>query len=47
MHAFQLSPGPRIGALLGAIEAAQAEGRIRTADEALALARELLNATPA
>ncbi|MBI2104008.1 MAG: HD domain-containing protein [Candidatus Omnitrophica bacterium] len=42
MQAFRLSPGPRIGALLGAIEEAQAEGRIRSADEALGLARELL-----
>ena len=46
MEAFRLPPGPRIGALLGAIEEAQAEGRIRTADDALGLARELLAQAP-
>ena len=44
MRAFRLHPGPLIGELLEAIEEAQAEGRIRTADEALALAREQLKA---
>ena len=43
MEAFHLDPGPRVGELLAAIEEAQAEGRIRTADQALALARELLD----
>lgn len=43
MQAFRLAPGPMIGELLAAIEEAQAEGRVRTADEALALARERLN----
>ena len=42
MAAFQLPPGPVIGELLDAIEEAQAEGRIRTSDEALALARSLV-----
>ncbi|MBI3330804.1 MAG: HD domain-containing protein [Candidatus Omnitrophica bacterium] len=42
METFRLAPGPRIGALLGAIEEAQAEGRIRTAEQALGLARERL-----
>lgn len=44
MRTFKLTPGPLIGELLGAIEEAQAEGRIRTGDDALALARELLHA---
>lgn len=42
MEIFGLKPGPRIGELLGAIEEAQAEGRISGADEAMALARALL-----
>jgi putative nucleotidyltransferase with HDIG domain len=45
MEAFRLAPGARIGELLGAIEEAQAEGRIQSAAEALALAREVLNAS--
>jgi putative nucleotidyltransferase with HDIG domain len=44
MQAFGLQPGPRIGKLLGAIEEAQAEGRIRSADEALAFAKQQLEA---
>jgi len=47
MQAFRLPPGPRVGELLGAIEEAQAEGRVQTLDEALAFARELLNTPPA
>ena len=39
MAALHLQPGPILGDLLGAIEEAQAEGRIRTSEEALALAR--------
>ncbi|MBI3321887.1 MAG: HD domain-containing protein [Candidatus Omnitrophica bacterium] len=39
METFRLQPGPLIGDLLAAIEEAQAEGRIRTAEEALRLAR--------
>lgn len=39
MDVFQLSAGPLIGELLSAIEEAQAEGRVRTSEEALALAR--------
>ncbi len=42
MAALRLSPGPVVGALLGAIEEAQAEGRIASAEEALALARQAL-----
>ncbi len=42
MTAFRLEPGPLIGELLNAIEEAQAEGNIRTADEALALAQAYL-----
>lgn len=42
MQTFRLKPGPVVGELLGAIEEAQAEGRIRSADEAIALARERL-----
>ncbi len=42
MAELALSPGPLVGELLGAIEEAQAEGRIRAAEDALALARELL-----
>jgi len=42
METFRLAPGPRIGELLAAIEEAQAEGRIRTSEEALALVRELV-----
>jgi len=43
MRAFGLTSGPRIGELLAAIEEAQAEGRIHTAEEALQLAREQLH----
>ena len=39
MAALDLQPGPMVGELLGTIEEAQAEGRIRSAEEALALAR--------
>jgi hypothetical protein len=42
MRRFQLPPGPLIGTLLAAIEEAQAEGRIRTVEEALAVARDHL-----
>jgi len=42
MAALQLKPGPLIGELLGAIEEAQAEGQIRTSEEALVLARDYL-----
>lgn len=42
MEAFHVSSGPLIGTLLVGIEEAQAEGRVRTAEEALALAREML-----
>lgn len=46
MRMFDLRPGPYIGQMLGAIEEAQAEGRIRTKEEALTLAREILKGTP-
>lgn len=42
--ALGLQPGPHIGEILRAVEDAQLEGKVRTRDEALALAREL--ATP-
>ncbi len=42
MAAFALKPGPRVGQLLDAIEEAQAEGRLKNAEEALALAGRLL-----
>jgi tRNA nucleotidyltransferase/poly(A) polymerase len=44
METFRLEPGPRIGELLGAIEEAQAEGRIHSAEEALAFAKQQLEA---
>jgi poly(A) polymerase len=36
-----LAPGPRVGAILRAVDDARLEGQIRTRDEALALARRL------
>ena len=42
MTEFHLTPGPAVGELLAAIEEAQAEGRVHTAQEALVLARALL-----
>ena len=42
MAALSLSPGPTVGTLLRAIEEAQAEGRVHTSEEALLLARDLL-----
>ncbi len=42
MATLGLAPGPAIGNLLRAIEEAQAEGQVRSADEALALARKLM-----
>jgi hypothetical protein len=42
MEALQLKPGRLIGELLSGIEEAQAEGRIATAEDALAVAKELL-----
>jgi len=46
MQTFQLKSCPLIGELLALIEEAQAEGKIKTADEALALARSHLGARP-
>ena len=42
MAVFDLTPGPLIGELLAAIEEAQAEGGIRSTEDALALARQVL-----
>ena len=42
MEMFKLTPGPRIGQLLGAVEEAQAEGRIRTKTQALDFIRTAL-----
>jgi putative nucleotidyltransferase with HDIG domain len=39
MRALRLKPGPRIGQLLEAIKDAQAEGRVRTREEAIAFAQ--------
>lgn len=41
-----LPPGPQIGVLLGRIERARDEGLVRTQAQALALAKELLAASP-
>jgi putative nucleotidyltransferase with HDIG domain len=45
MESLGLRPGPKIGELLDVIEEAQAEGRVRSAEEAFALAREYLKST--
>ena len=42
MQALGLSSGPKVGELLRLIQEAQAEGSVRTTDEALALARSLI-----
>jgi putative nucleotidyltransferase with HDIG domain len=42
MTEFHLTPGPAVGALLAAIEEAQAAGQVHSASEALALAKEYL-----
>ena len=39
MEALQLEPGPRIGELLDAIRIGQVEGRVKTREDGLALAR--------
>jgi len=44
MAALGLRPGPQVGELLALIEEAQAEGRITSAEEALALARQHVKA---
>jgi putative nucleotidyltransferase with HDIG domain len=41
MALLGIGPGPRLGAILRAIEAARQEGRLATREEALAMAREL------
>jgi hypothetical protein len=43
MEELKLSPGPQVGKLLEAIREAQAVGQIKTREEALKLARELLD----
>lgn len=42
MEALGLRPGPTVGALLEALREAQATGKVKTREEALALARRLL-----
>lgn len=42
MTELRLVPGPLVGDLLDAIEEAQAEGRVRSAEEAIAMARQQL-----
>ena len=46
MRELRLPPGPMIGRLLRAVEEAQAEGRVRTAEEALAYARQAMTEEP-
>ena len=46
IDALKVTPGPRLGELLAAIEEAQAEGRVRTKDDALRLARQMLKTSP-
>lgn len=43
LDALHLPPGPQIGSLLTAIREAQAEGEVATPEQALALAKKLLN----
>jgi hypothetical protein len=42
MHRFNLKPGPRVGQLLEAIAEAQADGSVRSREEALWFAEERL-----
>jgi len=42
MEALGLRPGPTVGALLEALREAQATGEVKNREEALALARRLL-----
>jgi hypothetical protein len=42
MKEFGLAPGPKLGALISAIEEAQAAGEVTSLDEGLAFARRLL-----
>ena len=44
MEAFALGPGPRVGALIGIVQEAQADGEIATKTEALNLVRSHLTA---
>ncbi|MBI4003512.1 MAG: HD domain-containing protein [Candidatus Omnitrophica bacterium] len=46
MAEFHLTPGPAVGELLAAIEEAQAEGQVHSAEEALALAKARLTQSP-
>ncbi|WP_299409231.1 CCA tRNA nucleotidyltransferase [Acaryochloris sp. IP29b_bin.148] len=46
MKALCLSPGPEVGRLLSQLTLAQAEGQIKTPEEALKLAQTLLGSTP-
>ncbi|MEA2290180.1 MAG: poly(A) polymerase [Solirubrobacteraceae bacterium] len=45
-RALRIAPGPRLGELLEAITEAQFAGEVATRDEAVALARSLLDAAP-
>lgn len=45
VEAFQVSPGPRVGELLRAVEAAQARGEISDRPQALAYVAQLLNSS--
>jgi tRNA nucleotidyltransferase (CCA-adding enzyme) len=40
--ALGLAPGPRVGAVLGAVYERQLDGQVTTLDEAIALARALV-----
>ena len=46
MEALGITPGPAVGKLLRAVEEAQAEGRIRSKEEALQLAQTYLHSPP-
>jgi len=43
MEAFKLTPGPQLGELLECIRVAQVEGKVKTREDGLALARQRLN----
>jgi tRNA nucleotidyltransferase/poly(A) polymerase len=46
MRRLGLAPGPAVGALLRAVQEAQAEGRVQTAEQALAFARQVHESGP-
>jgi hypothetical protein len=43
MNELKIAPGPRVGELLEAIREAQAEGEIKTRDDALAFAKKIVS----